>query len=124
MEINRKRKPDSRLIAGILLVTAGALLLFERGLYLDFSIWDIVAVIAVGAGTIQIVYGRKSSEYREGTWWILMGAWFYCSVNHIFGFGFGHTWPIVLIIVGINELWKSFERKRNYIPAEENKNVC
>jgi hypothetical protein len=111
-----------RLITGIILVIIGGVLLLDRGLFSDYTIWDLVALIAVGGGALAVVFARKSSDYREGAWWILMGMWFYLSVNKIGGYGFGDTWPIAIIIFGINELWKSTERNSRYIPAREKNN--
>jgi drug/metabolite transporter (DMT)-like permease len=122
MEEHKSSKSDGRLIAGIILLIVGGVLLIERGMYLDYSLWDIVALVAVAGGALAVVFARISSDYREGVWWILMGIWFYISINKIGGYGFGETWPVILIILGINELWKSTERRGRYIPSREKNN--
>jgi len=84
-----------------------------------FSIFDIIALVAVIGGIVQLLQARSQKEYREGAWWIFFGIWFYFSFHQISGYGFSDTWPLLLIAWGVGHIWKSLEKKHNFSSIKE-----
>jgi hypothetical protein len=67
MNHKNKRRFDSRIIAGILFILVGVLILIDRANVIVFSIFDILALVAVLGGSIQIIQAQSRKDYREGT---------------------------------------------------------
>ncbi len=113
------RRFDSRIFAGLLLILVGALIFIDRAHIVYFSIFDILALVAVLGGSVQIIKAQRRKDYREGAWWIFLGVWFYISYHHIGGYGFSDTWPLLIIAWGIGHIWKAIDSNRNYRTAKE-----
>ncbi len=108
------RRFDSRIFAGLLLILVGVLIFIDRTNIFYFSVFDILALVAVLGGSVQIIQAQSNKDYREGSWWILLGIWFYGSYHQIGGYGFSDTWPILIIAWGIGHIWKAMDTKKDY----------
>lgn len=113
------RRFDSRLITGLLLVLVGGLIFVDRSNLVYFSIFDILALVAVLGGSIHIIQAQNSKSVREGAWWVFLGVWFYASYHYIGGYGFSETWPLLIIAWGIGHLWKAYDTHRQYRTVKE-----
>ena len=51
--------------------------------------------------------GRRSR--RSGAWLVYIGIWGLLSEYGLFGFHYGNSWPLLIIAVGINMVWRSLE---------------
>jgi uncharacterized membrane protein HdeD (DUF308 family) len=119
MEKDRKRRVDSKLVVGLILIVIGIFILTDRTHFVSYSIFDILAIIAVVGGSIHIIEARNRKDYREGAWWIFLGVWFYISYHKITGYGFGDTWPLLIIALGIGHIWKASDVPNNYTTIKE-----
>jgi uncharacterized membrane protein HdeD (DUF308 family) len=119
MNHKNKRRFDSRIIAGILFILVGVLILIDRANVIVFSIFDILALVAVLGGSIQIIQAQSRKDYREGTWWIFLGIWFYISYHQVGGYGFGDTWPLLIIALGIGHIWKAMDSNKYFKTVRE-----
>jgi hypothetical protein len=113
------RRLDNRFVTGFLLILVGGLIFIDRSNMIYFSIFDILALIAVLGGSIQIIQAQSGKDVREGAWWLFLGVWFYASYHYIFGYGFSDTWPLLIIAWGIGHLWKALDRNQNYRMVKE-----
>jgi hypothetical protein len=41
-------------------------------------------------------------------------VWFYFSYHQIMGYGFGDTWPLLIIVWGIGHIWRALEPRAQY----------
>jgi hypothetical protein len=113
------RRLDNRFVTGFLLILVGGLIFIDRSNMIYFSIFDILALIAVLGGSIQIIQAQSGKDVREGAWWLFLGVWFYASYHYIFGYGFSDTWPLLIIAWGIGHLWKALDTNKNYRMVKE-----
>ncbi len=109
------RGTSGRIMMGGLFIIIGTVLLLQKMdiIYLEEwlgirSIWNAWPIILVLMGIGKIIEAPTILHIGKGVWWIFLGAWFYVSINHIFGLSFRETWPAVIIAWGSNMLWESF----------------
>jgi len=114
MNRTQNRRLDSRIIAGILLILIGSLIFIDRSGIAYFSIFDILALVAVLGGSVQLIQAQHHRHFREGAWWLFLGIWFYLSYHQIGGYGFSDTWPMLIIVWGIGHIWKALEPQKNF----------
>ncbi|CAN7430926.1 DUF5668 domain-containing protein [Pseudoduganella sp. LjRoot289] len=87
---------------GIILTGAGAVFLLDRSGVLDLgSIWSYWPWMLAVAGISNLVPPSTAKLVQEGCWQLFFAAWFYCSYEHVWGLGFGNSWPLVLIMWGL-----------------------
>jgi lia operon protein LiaF len=111
-----------RMLWGLIIVAVGVGFLLNQTGYLSFSIGDLFStfwpVILIVIGLQNFVLGRM---YRSGSasWGVIMMAigfvflgrnldWFDWSLGEIIQYG----WPVILIIVGINMMFRPGKKKR------------
>jgi hypothetical protein len=94
---------------GIFLLTAGILLMLNRIDLLEVgSIWDFWPLIIIVIGLGRLLDAEFQWEYRKAFWMLFLGAWFQICQLHLFGLYYHNSWPILIIGIGIEILWKSF----------------
>lgn len=59
--------------------------------------------------------GVRASR-RTGLWLFAIGAWGLVNEMRLFGLTFATSWPLLVIVAGINTVWKALEPPR---PARE-----
>jgi hypothetical protein len=108
---NRVR-PGSQFIFGAVLILAGAALMLDNWDILDIGpLWRYWPLLVIGFGGLKFYNAATREEEGSGLWMVAIGAWFLVSVLHLWGLGFGETWPAVFIAFGVSILWKSLPPK-------------
>lgn len=92
---------------GLALIAAGGIFLSDR---LDLVEVDIAmlwhwwpALIAL-SGLSDIVFARRASQVIKGGFYIVLAIWLYACLEHLWGWTFRGTWPIILIAYGASML--------------------
>jgi hypothetical protein len=103
------RRVGWTLVVGILMLAVGVLLLLDNFdvIYIGKPVshfWPLI-IVAIGVGKLAQAETRR--ERRTGFSWIFIGVWFLVSVLHMFGLTFHNSWPLLLIGLGINAIWKA-----------------
>ncbi|MFZ6861487.1 LiaF transmembrane domain-containing protein [Undibacterium sp. Ji67W] len=98
-------KNAKNLIFGIALVGAGALFLINGWDFISYKNWWIYipALIAL-SGLIDILVSRTAKHVAKGCFNIILAFWIYASMEHLWGWTFGTSWPIILIAVGVQSI--------------------
>jgi hypothetical protein len=98
------------LIAGTILLAVGFLFLLNNFDFLELGpvthFWPLI-IIAVGVS--KFLTAEHPVERRKGAWWMMIGLWFLISTLHLYGFSFHNSWPILLIVLGINSIWRALD---------------
>jgi hypothetical protein len=98
------------LIAGTILLVVGALFLLNNFdfIYLGPAI-EFWPLIIVAIGVSRFLTAEHPYQRRKAGWWILIGLWLLISTAHLFGFSFHNSWPLLLIVLGINSILKALD---------------
>lgn len=112
-------------VVGIMLIVFGTVLLLHQMdiLYLEDlgvrSIWQLWPVIFIIIGIGKLADAPTMYHIGTGVWWIFLGTWLYVSINHVYGLGFGETWPAMLVAWGVSMMWDSIAKPARRMYKEE-----
>lgn len=109
-----KSRFGGQLFLGLLLIGMGLLFLADNLYYLDIGpIWRYWPFILVALGIQNLFNANDRDGVGGGVWLIFIGLWLYVSLNHVWGLGFGDSWPFLIIAWGVSVIWKSLLPRRN-----------
>jgi len=98
-----------QLVWGLLMIAVGCAFLLERAGYIDFEVditrlWRYWPWLVVISGIIQIIPPTTPQYLLSGLGGIFFAGWWYVSFNRIWGWGFGDTWPALIVACGVGLL--------------------
>jgi hypothetical protein len=104
---NNVPKARKQIIFGLLLVGMGALFLMDRSDLVDVgNFWHYWPAILVAFGINDMIPPTTGKRMLDGFYQILIGAWLYVSIEHVWGITFSTSWPFVVIIAGLGMVVK------------------
>jgi hypothetical protein len=109
MTVDTAYRWRKQLVWGILLIAVGCVLLLERAdiIEIDLNIgqlWRYWPWLLVISGVTKIIPPTTPRYFLGGMWEIFFAGWWYVSFNRIWGWGFGETWPALVIAAGFGML--------------------
>jgi len=104
-KLNPAARNARNLVFGTALVGAGVLFLINGWDFIAYLKWWICipALIALG-GVIDILVSRTARHIAKGCFNIILAFWIYASMEHLWGWTFSTSWPILLIAVGVQSI--------------------
>jgi len=100
------------LIVGTILLVVGSLFLLNNFDFIYLGpIKHYWPLVIVAIGVTKFLTAEHPAERRRGGWWMMIGLWLLISTLHLYGFSFHNSWPILLIVLGINSIWKALDPK-------------
>jgi len=117
-QVKRSQSPfhSGTLLLGVLLFAAGVIFLLDNFdvIYIGVPATRFWPLIVVAVGLSKYLQADSAYERRRGFWWIFIGLWLLVSVLHMFGLSFHTSWPLLLIGLGINAIWKAVSPPTGY----------
>jgi hypothetical protein len=109
MNVETAYRWRQQLVWGMALIAVGCGVLAERAGYLEFDIhwvqlWRYWPWLLVISGLTKIIPPTTPRYLLTGLWEIFFAGWWYVSFNRIWGWGFGDTWPALLVAWGVGML--------------------
>lgn len=90
------------MVWGAVIIAAGAALLLDRTGQLDMAdLWRYWPVLLAIAGLSNLVPPTTPKLVLGGLSCIGFAAWFYVSMERLWGLGFHNSWPILIILWGV-----------------------
>lgn len=121
MEEYSTRRLLLRIVIGLVLISIGAVLVLMNTGVIDQppirGFWGIGSVVLMGIGLYKIAESPNSPGRRSGFMFFMIGLWLAVSYFEVFGLTISETWPLLVIAVGINTIWKSSTRNERGMPA-------
>jgi hypothetical protein len=96
------------MLAGVLLILDEAGVLRVGGLG---RLWPL---LLVGLGIARLAMAQQGDS-RQGAFWLLVVGGVF-SIDHFLGYRVHHTWPLVIVAVGVGLVWGAL-RPRCPAPA-------
>ena len=109
MNVETAYRWRQQLVWGMALIAVGCAVLAERAGYLEFDIhwvglWRYWPWLLVVGGLTKIIPPTTPRYLLTGIGEIFFAGWWYVSFNRIWGWGFGDTWPALLVAWGFGML--------------------
>ena len=109
MTVDTAYRWRKQLVWGILLIAVGCVMLLERAdiIEIDLDIaqlWRYWPWLLVISGVTKIIPPTTPRYFLSGMWEIFFAGWWYVSFNRIWGWGFGETWPALVVAAGVGML--------------------
>src|SRR5262245_35172158 len=111
----------AQLVAGAALVLAGvAAFLANLDLLELGAVWRYWPLVLIAVGINKLIQPEDKKSTDEGIWICTIGAWLLISNLKLFGLGYGKSWPLLILAIGISIVWSALtpEASAN-TPAEE-----
>jgi hypothetical protein len=107
----RRSHPYHGLFAGLTLILLGALFLFNQAGWVTGDSWW--KYLLIGLGGISIINGLLnyfSQRYRWFSFGKFLAGFILITLGVIFLLGAGQWWPLVIVVVGLALIFRSFWR--------------
>lgn len=102
---NAQRHSKGNLFFGLALIVAGSVFLMDRmEMIYAVDYWFLLpAMIALG-GVVDIISPSKPEHSAKGCFNLIFAFWLYASIEHLWGWNFRTSWPLLLIAFGVQHL--------------------
>ncbi|MEA2338712.1 MAG: hypothetical protein QOE82_2719 [Thermoanaerobaculia bacterium] len=115
---NQRHIDGDQIFWGLLLLTAGTILLLSRLGVADFSwtmrrFWPLIVIII---GMSKLFH---RSTIWAGLWLMAVGAWLQAVTLHLYGFTYRSSWPFLLVILGGGMIARTLAESLRRRNAEE-----
>jgi hypothetical protein len=109
LEAGDRETRNGKLVVGAVLLGIGTVLLAaELGLEVPLRFWSLWPVVPLAIGLSRFVFSADPERRRGGYWLIVLGVWGGIGVLGLFGLGWGSSWPIWLIALGLRVILDGF----------------
>lgn len=90
---------------GVALILVGVAFLLERQGVLEMpALWNLWPLVFFVIGGAKLFTPSRPKDIAEGLVTILMGVWFFANLEGWWGFHWGNSWPVVLVLIGASVL--------------------
>ena len=107
-----------RVVFGLAIMLIGMLLLADRldwwGVRVNVPFWALLLLLlgfsrlhTDNQGRDPADHGRRFSHLA--LWFIGLGTWGLFTEYHLFGFGHGRAWPLLVLLVGVFIVWRAVD---------------
>jgi hypothetical protein len=100
---------------GLVLMIVGVILILVNTGLIDQppirGLWGIGPIVLIGIGLYKLAESPDGHGRRTGFMFFMIGLWLAVSYFEVFGLSLGEAWPLLVVAVGINTIWKSFSRE-------------
>jgi hypothetical protein len=87
---------------GLVLIAVGVVFLLERMDLVDVgSVWHYWPLLVVASGVNQTIGYPSAREFSNGLWTVFIGLWLFAVFEGIFGLSFFNSWPLFLLMAGL-----------------------
>lgn len=102
MKDNETNNWRDQMVWGVMIIAMGVAFLLDRTGQFEFGhlfrYWPLLVVIG---GVSNLVPPTTAKLVLSGLSMISFGAWFFVSMERLWGLGFHNSWPILIIMWGV-----------------------
>lgn len=113
----KRQQSGKKWIIGIFLMAAGGTMLIDQldGNHISWMWQNLHWWPAIFAmfGILKIVFSNGMHDIIQGATQVLISVWLYFCIEHIWGWTFRTTWPVVLILVGTSMVLRAIYHSRH-----------
>jgi len=106
---------NKRLLFGFGLILIGCLFLLERSGYIESrDINHYWALLICVIGLNKVLFSQYSDRKLKGVFQVFLGFWIFACLEHLWGWTFAVTWPMILIAVGLCYIGSFVFKNKNH----------
>jgi hypothetical protein len=115
----RGHRTVRRLVAGGTLILLGVgTLLRNQGLIANDDLWLVAPAVLALSGLARFVAAPGMASLASAALRLAVAAYLVVAIEHIGGWTFAATWPVLLIALGVAHVGRAFAGRR--LPEEPN----
>jgi hypothetical protein len=119
-----RRPRFGQVLVGLALMLVGLGFLMHRldvwHVHLSARFWPLILLVIGAAKFLDgPVENRDGRSRRGGMWLIYIGVWGLISEFELFGLSYDTSWPLLVIALGLNIVWRAVEETRARTPREQ-----
>jgi len=105
-QVNTKSgNKSNNLMIGLAMIVIGGLFLLDRMNMINALEWWYVAPAMIAIAGVINLFSRENPEERaNGLFQIILAFWLFASAEHLWGWTFRTSWPVLIIGVGLRHL--------------------
>lgn len=108
-----KYRLRKNLITGLTLMFIGSIFLLDRLDILDVrQFWHLWPAFIALIGLNKMVSSEKTSQFIHGAFQVVVAFWLYASLEHLWGWSFRTSWPLLVIGFGLSIVLSSFIKNK------------
>jgi hypothetical protein len=98
---------------GLVLIAVGVIFLLDRMDLVDVrGLWHYWPLLLVAAGINQTIGYPSAREFSNGLWIVFIGLWLFAVFEGFFGLSFRNSWPLFLLMWGLQMVFAPAIRRR------------
>lgn len=110
----RRRQRHQHWGTGLILIALGTLFLLDRlGIIEPGTLRQYWPALIALVGLGRLVTAHEPTQRVWGGFLIFLAGWLYASIQHLWGFSFHTSWPLILIAVGVTHIVCALVEPRN-----------
>lgn len=112
-----KYRLRKNLITGLTLIFIGGVFLLDRLDIVDArqfwllnvnQFWHLWPLFIALLGVNKMVSAENNAQFVHGTFQVVLAFWLYASLEHLWGWSFRTSWPVLLIGFGLSIVLSGF----------------
>ncbi|MFZ6658385.1 LiaF transmembrane domain-containing protein [Undibacterium sp. TJN19] len=104
-QFENQRYSKGNVFFGLALIVAGSVFLMDHlGLLNAIDYWFLLPALIALSGLVDIISPRKPKHIAKGCFNMVIAFWLYVSIEHLWGWNFYTSWPLLLIAFGIQHI--------------------
>ena len=108
-----QHKIRKNLVTGLTLIFIGSVFLLDRLEILNVrqiwllnvhQFWHFWPVFIALVGINKMVGAEESTQFIRGCFQVVLAVWLYACLEHLWGWSFSNSWPVLLIGYGLSHI--------------------
>ncbi len=94
---------------GLILIGVGSIFMLKQWGYIDpswfqykFHWWYIGLMVLASNGLWELLDAKNLRQVGKGLFLIGLSFWVFACIEHVWGWTFANSWPVLLIVIGGN----------------------
>ena len=105
----RRAQTIGGVLIGVTIMLLGVMIFLDRaGLITTFHYSAFWGVLLITVGLVKLSYPAETGR-RQGGWWVLFGVWMLLNETRVWRFH--DSWPLLLMAIGSNVIWKELVQR-------------
>ncbi len=106
-------------LMGLILIGVGSIFMLKEWGYIypfwfqyKFHWWYIVLMVLASNGLWELLDAKNLRQVGKGLFLIGLSFWLFACFDHLWGWTFANSWPVILIALGLNVVLRGLSGRK------------